>query len=300
MTKPILNSAIAVFFIPLALLLSACTSSPGGGLFPSASTATPTATLTPSSTPVPLAASVNGEAITQADFEAELTRYQQAQTGLGKSVDADTAQKTVLTDMEDTLLLAQAAASYGYVVDDTTLQTHLDTLTSQVGGADGLSTWEAAHGYSDSTFRSALRLELAAAWMRDKVTASVPATAEQVHVKQILLYNASDAQQALGYLQAGWTFPDLAAQYDPIAKGELGWFPRGYLPEQAIEEAAFALQPGQYSTVIQDGTGYHILYLVERDPARQLSPDALLTLQAKALQDWLTQRRSESTIVTGP
>jgi len=136
--------------------------------------------------------------------------------------------------------------------------------------------------------------------MRDKVTASVPATAEQVHVKQILLYNASDAQQALGYLQAGWTFPDLAAQYDPIAKGELGWFPRGYLPEQAIEEAAFALQPGQYSTVIQDGTGYHILYLVERDPARQLSPDALLTLQAKALQDWLTQRRSESTIVTGP
>ena len=65
-------------------------------------------------------------------------------------------------------------------------------------------------------------------------------------------------------------------------------------------QRAFALQPGQYSAVIQDDTGYHLLYVVERDPARQLSPDALLALQGLALQNWLTQKRSESTIVLAP
>jgi peptidyl-prolyl cis-trans isomerase C len=115
-----------------------------------------------------------------------------------------------------------------------------------------------------------------------------------------LLYNMEDAQKALNSLDSGVSFPDLAAQYDPVTKGELGWFPRGYLPSAVIEEAAFALQPGQYSAIIQDETGYHILYLVERDPARQLSPDALLTLQQNALQSWLTQRKNESTILIAP
>jgi peptidyl-prolyl cis-trans isomerase C len=115
-----------------------------------------------------------------------------------------------------------------------------------------------------------------------------------------LLYNEGEAQQALGYLQAGWNFEDLAAQYEPVTKGELGWFPRGYLSSPAIEDAAFALQPGQYSAIIQDETGYHILFVVERDPTRLLSPDALLTLQERAVQNWLTQRRNESTILFAP
>ena len=34
----------------------------------------------------------------------------------------------------------------------------------------------------------------------------------------------------------------------------------------SIEEAAFALQPGQFSQVIETEIGYHILYLVDRDP----------------------------------
>ena len=141
---------------------------------------------------------------------------------------------------------------------------------------------------------------MAAALMRDRLAAAIPATADQVHIKQILLYNSDAAQQALGYLKAGANFNDLAAQYDPVTKGELGWFPRGYLSDSAIENAAFALKPGQYSDVIQTQAGYDILFLVERDPAHLLSPDALLTLQEHAVQNWLTQRRNESKILFAP
>jgi len=295
MTPPTLKKFLAPITFLFALALAAC--GLDLGLAP---TPTPTPIPTPTETPIPLAASVNGESITIAEFEAELARYQQAQANLGNTVSLETATQAVLNDMVDTLLLGQAAAAYGLVVDDATVQIRVDALAAQVGGPDALAAWESAHGYTDADFRSALRRQIAAAWMRDQIAASVSSTAEQVHVKQILLYNADDAQQALGLLQAGWNFDDLAARYDPVTKGELGWFPRGYLPAPAIEDAAYALQPGLYSAIVQDETGYHLLYVVERDPARLLSPDALLTLQERAVQSWLTQRRNESTILIEP
>ena len=295
MTPPTLKKFLAPMTFLFALALAAC--GVDLGLAP---TPTPTPIPTPTETPVPLAVSVNGEDITAAEFEVELARYQQAQANLGNTVSLETATQAVLNDMIDTVLLAQGAAAYGLVVDDATVQSRVDALAAQVGGPDALAAWESAHGYTDADFRSALRRQIAAAWMRDQIAASVSSTAEQVHVKQILLYNADDAQQALGFLQAGWNFDDLAARYDPVTKGELGWFPRGYLPAPAIEDAAYALQPGLYSAIVQDETGYHLLYVVERDPARLLSPDALLTLQERAVQSWLTQRRNESTILIEP
>ncbi len=219
---------------------------------------------------------------------------------MGDTVSLEAATKAVSDEFIDTLLLAQAAAASGYTVDDAALQSRIDSLVAQIGGSDKLTAWETANGYTDADFRVDLRRQMAAAFMRDKIAASVPTTAEQVHVKQILLYNADAAQQALGYLKSGRNFNDLAAQYDPVTKGELGWFPRGYLSDPAIEAAAFALQPGQYSDIIQTQAGYDILFLVERDPAHPLSPDALLTLQEHAVQNWLTQRRNASKILFAP
>jgi peptidyl-prolyl cis-trans isomerase C len=247
-----------------------------------------------------MAVSVNGEGIPVPEFEAELARYQQAQTSLGMAISLEPARQAVQNDLIDILLLKQGASDSGFVLDEAALQGRIDTLAGQVGGPQALADWEAAQGYSGNDFRLSLQRQIAAAWMRDQVVASVSRTANQVHVKQILLYNAGDAQQALGLLQAGWNFEDLAASYDPLTKGELGWFPRGYLTSQTIEEAVFSLQPGQYSAIIQDETGYHLLYVIEQDPARLLSPDALLTLQERAVQSWLTQRRKESTILLAP
>jgi peptidyl-prolyl cis-trans isomerase C len=261
---------------------------------------TPTPPPTPTATPIPLAVSVNGVGIPIPEFNAELARYQKAQAALGNTVSLDAATKAVRDEYVNTLLLAQAAAASGYMVADTALQSRIDSLDTQIGGPDKLTAWETAHGYIDADFRTDLHRQMAAALMRDKIAASIPATADQVHVMQILLYNADAAQQALGYLKAGWKFNDLAAQYDPVTKGELGWFPHGYLSDPTIENAAFALQPGQYSAVIQTQAGYDILYLVERDPAHLLSPDALLTLQEHAVQTWLTQQRNDSKILFAP
>ncbi|MFH2103443.1 MAG: peptidylprolyl isomerase [Chloroflexota bacterium] len=294
-----MSAALSKRFIILPILLavliqSACVPAAPGPATPTLTPPTPTAT------PIPLAATVNGAGITRTEFEAELARYQAAQAEIGNTVALEQAAQAVLDELINQVLLAQGAQESDYNVDDAALQARIDQLVIQVGGADVLAQWQATNGYTDETFRLALRRQIAAAWMRDQIVFNVPATADQVHVKQILFYNQEEAQAAMDRLQAGQSFLTLATQRDPITQGELGWFPRGYLLETAIEDAAFSLQPGEHSGIIQTQLGYHIILVVERDSNHQLSPDAQLVLQGNALRTWLLQRREQSSIILAP
>jgi peptidyl-prolyl cis-trans isomerase C len=263
---------------------------------PSSATLEPSPTpVPPSPTPIPLAALVNREPITLAEFQAELARFQASSAATGTNLASDPST-TVLNDLIGQTLLAQAAVENGFIVDETLLQSRIDTLEAQLGGPQALADWISAHGYTADDFKQALMRSIAAAWMRDQIAAAAPTTAEQVHVLQILLYNSTQADQVYALLQSGQDFLELAASYDPTTGGDLGWFPQGYLSEPALEEAAFALQPGQYSPVIETDLGFHILYVIERDAQHPLDPDARRALQLQALQDWLTERRNQSNI----
>jgi peptidyl-prolyl cis-trans isomerase C len=243
---------------------------------------------------------VNGESLTLSEFQLHLTQYKSAQTALGKTVSDQDATKAVLEDLIAQMLLAQAAKTQGFELSDSALQSRLDALSAQLGGADKLTAWESAHGYTDPTFRAALKRSAEATWMRDKIITAVPNTADQVHVQQILLYNANDAQNVLNQLQGGTDFATLAVQIDPVTSGELGWFPKGYLLDPKIEEAAFSLQAGQYSGIIQTDTGFHIIKVLERDAQHPLTPDAYLAMQDLALKDWVTQQRAKAAVVLAP
>jgi peptidyl-prolyl cis-trans isomerase C len=154
----------------------------------------------------------------------------------------------------------------------------------------------AANGYLTDTFRADLARSIAAAWMRDQIAAFVPQSADQVHARQILVFDPDQAQKVLDQLNGGANFDQLAAQYDPVKEGDLGWFPRGYLPDAALDEAAFSLQPNQHSQIIQTQAGYCILEVIERQNNRPLDPDARLALQSQAVQKWLQDRRAKSQI----
>jgi len=298
------NHSKKIIWIFLTLLtalgLSACASLSTAG-----PTSTPSATFTPeppTATPEPLALSVNGEGITLTEFNAEVARYTTAQTALGKTVDSAAATSVVIEDYVAQMLLAQAAHANGFTLDDAALRARIDSLASQIGGTESLSKWQAEHGYSEQAFRSALRRGAESAWMRDKIISNVPSTAEQVHVQQILAYNEEGALEALAQLKSGMDFDELAASpfYDPLTRGDLGWFPRGYLLEKNIEDAAFSLEVGQYSDVIATNVGFHIVKVLARDPDRPLSPDAALSLQELTLKIWIEEQRTQANVVLAP
>jgi len=283
----------------LTLGLAACGSIAGTSATPTPAIPTDTP-LPPTPTPPPLAATVNGEWITEEEFQAEVERYRAAQQSLGNDVSTGDAARVVLDDMITQVLLAQGARKAGFEITEADLRARVNALASQIGGADALVSWQSEHGYTNESFQSALKRSAEAAWMRDKIITAVPGTAEQVHAQQILLYNEDAARTVADQLSAGADFKELAVLYDPDTGGDLGWFPRGYLLEPALEEAAFSLQPGEHSDVITTEVGYHIILVVERDPEHILSPDAYLVMQEKALQNWLTQARAESDVVLAP
>ena len=151
------------------------------------------ATQTPSPTEAPMAARVNGEGILLSDYEEELKRYQAGLSELGQDYDPAAAKEEVLEMMTDQMLLAQAAVKQGYVSDDAALQTRYDELAAEAGGAEALTAWISQNFYSDESFRRALALDMAAVWMRNKILSEVPATADQVHARQILVTDENEA-----------------------------------------------------------------------------------------------------------
>jgi parvulin-like peptidyl-prolyl isomerase len=114
-----------------------------------------------------------------------------------------------------------------------------------------------------------------------------------------LTYNLEDAEAALAELTAGTDFDELAAVYDSLTRGELGWVPRGYLLDPRADEAVFALQVGETSDIIETDIGFHIFKVIERGD-HPLSPDALLTLQERALKEWIAEQRAQSEIIPAP
>jgi parvulin-like peptidyl-prolyl isomerase len=254
--------------------------------------ATPTH-LPPTQTLVPLAAQVNGEGITLQEYQAELDRYQTAVGEAGTNMATEEEQR-VLEDIIDQVLLAQAAAEAGFVVDQTTLDNRLEQLANELGGWQVLVEWMADNGYSEEDFQLSMSRAMAAAWMRDSIVNAVPDRMDQVHARQILVFDAETAQNVLTRLSSGKDFEDLAYEFDPVLGGDLGWFPKGYLAQAALDEVIFNIEPGETSAVIETELGFHILQVIEKAAERPLSPDAWLSMQVQTLRSWLGERRNQS------
>ncbi len=102
----------------------------------------------------------------------------------------------------------------------------------------------------------------------------------EIRARHILLRTATDAtaeqrdsvRQEAESLRSraagGESFAELAAQHsqDPgsaVQGGDLGFFSRGRMVEQ-FEAAAFALEPGQLSDVVETPFGFHVILVEER------------------------------------
>ncbi len=157
------------------------------------------------------------------------------------------------------------------------------------------------NGLTESELRTVLERQL----LQDKLSAvigeeQVPASQPQVHARQILVPTSDQANDLLNQLQNGADFATLAQQNsaDTATKangGDMGWFNKG-VQTTAIDNAVFALQPGQLSSVVMDTAGYHILQVLETDPNRALPPDQLASQRQKAFSNWLSTQRSSQDV----
>ncbi|OQY25642.1 MAG: hypothetical protein B6I34_01810 [Anaerolineaceae bacterium 4572_32.1] len=173
---------------------------------------------------------------------------------------------------------------------DTNYNEYINTLTS------------ALQDFSEEDFRYTIEQSLLREKLAESLAEEVPTMDEHVHAYHILLETEEMAQEVLERLKAGEDFSALIDEYSQGEEtvntgGELGWLAKdqsGVLV--TLVEAAFALQPGEFSEPIQTYQGYEIVTIDERQSERPLDEATLNSRQAQAIDDWLTQAREEADI----
>jgi parvulin-like peptidyl-prolyl isomerase len=246
---------------------------------------------------------VDGLPILLADYQAEVARFETAQTSLGIDLATlDDYQAQVMQAMIDRKLLAEGEVADGGSVDPATVDQTIADLAADRGGTDGMHAWLSENMYTLDGFRAALEEEILAERKVEQIVSGVPRTADQVHARHIVVSTREQAQEMLDQLQAGADFADLAATYSldlstRLAGGDLSWFPRGYLTMLPVEDAAFNLQPGEISGIVESDLGFHIVQTLERGE-HPLTSDAWQKLGQAAVEDWLMSRRASADIQT--
>lgn len=262
---------------------------------------------TPTATMEPVAAIVNGVSIPLEEYERQVASYEASMVAVGQDPNTPEGKEAlkegrqwVLDVMIEQALIEQAAAAEGITVDDAEVTATIDSL-KQERGEDAFKEWLATEGMTLEEMRERLRREMVATRMVNRVVESVPTRAEHVHARHIVVSTEEEADRILSQLQAGGDFAALARAFSQDIStrdlgGDLGFFPRGILTSEEVEAAAFSLQPGQLSEVVESPLGYHIVQVVERVPDQEISPENLNALKNKTLSEWLDDLRSSADV----
>lgn len=257
-------------------------------------------------------ATVNGEVITRADFERELTRESQAMEGAAprSPEQIEPFKQALLETMVERLVLLQAAREAQVQVSAEDVDRRVLALTSEYPAG----TFDTALAQSQTSKTELVRRTreqlLVERLLADQVFSRVAVTEEQirrvydenpdawmepeqVHAQQIVVKGLDEAKRLQQLLWQGKKFPDLARRYSlsPDAKvgGDLGFFKRGEMPP-AFDDAIFRLSAGGTSDVVSTDYGFHLFRLVEKKPARKRE---LAEVRSQIEQKLLTELRAE-------
>ncbi|HDQ72424.1 MAG TPA: hypothetical protein ENN19_10045 [Chloroflexi bacterium] len=309
-------------FLIVLLLMTACTPMPtarpvDGALSENPTQAEPSpipqdaedsVIVAPTMTPEPpKAASVNGQPIYLEDYERQLSQIEAALEAqlLAQGIDPNSpeGQETMaemiarqsewsLNMMIEQVLTEQAATEAGVTISDEEVNAYLQDMIEENNGEEAFQAKLAALGQTKEEAWEETRRQLLGMKMIQHVLDSIPTTAEHVHARHIYVDTREEAERILTQLQASADFAALARAHSQDTStrehgGDLGFFPRGILVVPEVENAAFALQPGQFSGVIESPNGYHIVQVIERDPAREIGPENMRFLRDQAIQRWI-------------
>ena len=132
---------------------------------------------------------------------------------------------------------------------------------------------------------------------------------EQVRASHILVGDREAAEELLRRLDEGDAFADLAEELSEdegsaVRGGDLGWFGRGDMVSE-FDAAAFALQPGERSEIVETAYGYHVILLTDRREGtnatleeifEEVRADALAAREEAVYQEWFATLEADAEV----
>jgi peptidyl-prolyl cis-trans isomerase C len=276
-----------------------------------------------------IAVRINGQEISYERFNAFYQEYLRQQhvniTLTGNPAKLTRMRREAMDMLVEQELVRQAAQAQAVEVLNEEVDGVLKEMRSQFKNPEAFLRRLETESYTLEGYRERLRGMLAAGRYLDRIRAGVASVTdaeletyyraneyrltlpEEVRVRHILVTwkplgttddRATLRRQMQGILEqarAGADFAELARtrSEDSTARdgGDTGFFHRGEMVP-AFEEAAFALQPGEISDIVETPFGLHILRLEERREAR------LLPLQEvrEQLRDYLRQQQMAAAV----
>jgi foldase protein PrsA len=240
-------------------------------------------------------ASVNGDKISRADYDAKL--------------EAGPQGKAILNQLVQTDLIDQYARDNHVDVSDDDVLKREDEIKSKYPPGQFENILKSQNLTEDDVkhiLRQQLIVEKAVGGNVHVSDADVQAylsknhatldTAKQVRAKHILVADLKTAQTIEDKLKGGADFAALAKQYstDPSSKdkgGELGFFSQGQMVP-AFQAAAFSQKIGEIGPPVKSPFGYHIIVVEE------VKPPAVATFanSADKIRKLLTQQQQQQQI----
>lgn len=239
----------------------------------------------------PVVARVNGEPIHYSEVMETAERLpQQYQARIKEILPA------LVDRLIDLKLLEDAAAEAG-LADDPEVERRLARLEPEVMRDVYLER-------RVEDYMSAERLKRAYGEYREE---NPPQT--EVKARHILLESEEDARQVIGELEAGADFAALAKERStgPSAArgGDLGYFTRGEMVP-AFSEAAFALEPGEYTDEpVESQFGWHVVKVEDRRTKQpktleEMEGQLREEMQREAVESLLSELRSGASVEKFP
>jgi foldase protein PrsA len=148
---------------------------------------------------------------------------------------------------------------------------------------------------SETDYRQMIEAAVVTDKLREKFLAEVPASADSVHYRQIVVSEPEKADELVAEIEAGGDFAALAAQdfnLDFANKeegGDVGWVPRGVLDASAAE-LIFPMEVGEI-TVIPTPGGMLVIEILEKAGDHPVEEDQKEPLAARLFDEWIQEKQ---------
>jgi peptidyl-prolyl cis-trans isomerase C len=244
-------------------------------------------------------AKVNGNPISSATLERKVKEAFSTLEARGQTAEEESLKKNVLESLINNELLYQESVKAGYRANEVKIEMQYATIKGQFDTEKQFLNTLGVRGYTEESLREELGRVIAI----DDYIGGVVAKRVTVPEEDMLQYyeenthvfwepesirashilakvdDPSDERQkkdALGRIKAvkkkldkGDSFETLAKEHSDCPSssqgGDLGYFVRGQMVKP-FDDAAFAMDVGEISDVVETRFGYHLIKLVDKKP----------------------------------